>query len=102
MSQQQPINASLGHPAAPVAVPYGEAPEQTGDLFLPAGEVDATTPKLLLIHGGGWRNPRNLRDTLGDEAALFRDAGWAVYNVEYRLAPGAPWPACGDDCLAAA
>jgi len=55
MSQQQPINASLGHPAAPVTVPYGSAPEQTGDLFLPAGEVDATTPKLLLIHGGGWK-----------------------------------------------
>ena len=75
---------------------------QTGDLHLPAGEITAATPKLLLLHGGGWRSDKYLRGTLSDEAALFRDAGYAVYNVDYRLAPAAAWPAIGDDCLAAA
>lgn len=88
------------HPSA--TIPYGAAPEQTGDLLIPNGEITAATPKLLLIHGGGWRSPQFLRDTLADEAALFREAGYAVYNIEYRLAPGAPWPLIGDDCLAAA
>ena len=88
--------------AAHAAIPYGEAPEQTGDLVLPTGEITAETPKLLLIHGGGWYSDKYLRDTLSDEAALFRDAGYAVYNVEYRLAPAAAWPVIGDDCLAAA
>jgi acetyl esterase/lipase len=83
------------------AVPYGTAPQQVGDLLLPA-EVTKDTPKLLLIHGGGWRSDKYQRDTLADEAKLFCDAGYAVYNIDYRLAPEAAWPAIGDDCLAAA
>ena len=83
------------------AIPYGTAPQQTGDLLLPA-KVDKDTPKLLLIHGGGWRSDKYQRGTLSDEAKLFCDAGYAVYNIDYRLAPEAAWPAIGDDCLAAA
>ena len=88
--------------ATHAAVPYGAAPQQTGDLVLPPGEITAATPKILLIHGGGWTSEKYLRGTLADEAALFRDAGYAVYNIDYRLAPGAAWPLIGDDCLAAA
>ena len=88
--------------ATRAAVPYGAAPQQTGDLVLPSGEITAATPKILLIHGGGWTSEKYLRGTLTDEAALFRDAGYAVYNIDYRLAPGAAWPLIGDDCLAAA
>ena len=84
------------------AVPYGTAPQQTGDLLLPPGEITAATPKILLIHGGGWTSEKYLRGTLTDEAALFRDAGFAVYNIDYRLAHAAAWPLIGDDCLAAA
>ena len=87
--------------AAKTVVPYGAAPQQCGDLHLP-GEVSARTPKLLLIHGGGWRSEKYQRGTLADEAELFRKAGYAVYNIDYRLAPAAPWPEIGDDCLVAA
>ena len=93
---------TLALSSAFAAVPYGADPMQTGDLYLPDGEITAATPKLLLLHGGGWRSEKYLRGTLADEAALFRDAGYAVYNVDYRLAPAAAWPAIGDDCLAAA
>ena len=88
--------------SAPAAVPYGADPMQAGDLYLPDGEITAATPKLLLLHGGGWRSEKYLRGTLADEAALFCGAGYAVFNVDYRLAPGAAWPAIGDDCFAAA
>ncbi len=83
-------------------VPYGRDALQTGDLHLPGGKISATTPKLLLIHGGGWRSDKLKRGTLADETELFRAAGYAVYNIDYRLAPAAPWPEIGDDCLAAA
>lgn len=55
----------------------------------------------LHIHGGGW--------TLG--APEFSDAhnqriaaatGCRVASVQYRLAPEHPWPACAEDCEAAA
>ena len=78
--------------ASRAAVPYGAAPQQTGDLLLPSGEITAATPKILLIHGGGWTSEKYLRGTLADEAALFRDAGFAVYNIDYRLAPNLPPP----------
>ena len=94
--------SALASTAFATVVPYGEAPEQTGDLLLPEGGVRPWTPKLLLLHGGGWRSPDYARATLADEAELFRAAGYAVYNVDYRLAPAAAWPAIGDDCLAAA
>lgn len=55
----------------------------------------------LHIHGGGWTigapdqsDRRNL--------ALARATGLRVVSVQYRLAPEHPWPACADDCEAAA
>lgn len=64
----------------------------------PPGAVRAT---YLHIHGGGW--------TLG--APEYYDAhnqriaaqtGCRVASVQYRLAPEHPWPACAEDCEAAA
>lgn len=55
---------------------------------------------LLYFHGGGY--------TLGSAAAyqqltgkLARTGGTAVFSVEYRLAPEYPFPAAGDDAVAA-
>ena len=71
------------------------------------GAVRAARPNglargvFLHIHGGGWtfgapefEDGRNLR--------LARAAGVEVLSAKYRLGPETPWPACGDDCLAAA
>lgn len=84
-----------------VIVSYGSAVEQSGDLYLPK-EISSATPKILLLHGGGWRSKQYLRDTLSDQSKLFCKAGYIVYNVDYRLAPEAAWPVIGDDCIAAA
>ena len=37
-----------------MTIPYGPTPEQVGDLLIPDGGITAATPKLLLIHGGGF------------------------------------------------
>ena len=61
---------------------------------------DDVLPALVFFHGGGW--------TIGDldtHDALCRQlavgANCAVFAVEYRLAPEAPFPAAVDDCVAA-
>ena len=74
---------------------------ETGDLHLPE-KVTADTPCLLLIHGGGWA-AMSRRDVVGIADFFSKDLGFVVYNVDYRLAsPEHPWPACGEDCVAAA
>jgi len=71
----------------------------SGDLFLPAGRSGDSDP-VLLIHGGGW-NALD-RTSLEFMAPLFAARGHPVFNIDYRLLDEAPWPACADDCLAAA
>ena len=64
-----------------------------------ASDVRATTG-LLYFHGGGW--------VIGDLdthdvvcRTLANAAGCAVFSVEYRKAPEAPFPAAVEDCFAA-
>lgn len=72
-----------------------------GDIHLP-DQTTGETPCVLLIHGGGWTGMCR-RDVVGIADFLRRDLGCVVYNVDYRLATKAtPWPACGEDCVAAA
>ncbi|MAA74183.1 MAG: lipase [Salinisphaeraceae bacterium] len=61
----------------------------TGDLFLPDGP--ASPPVVLLVHGGGWEGgePENL---VSIAERLVR-RGYAVFNVQYRLAPEYEFPA---------
>ena len=35
-------------------VSYGSDPEQTMDVYLPAGRSEETTPVIILLHGGFW------------------------------------------------
>lgn len=71
-----------------------------GDLYLPEGDITAETPKVLTIHGGGWSSMA--RPSYAGVAQFFVEMGFIAFNIDYRLTPEAPWPACGDDCLAAA
>jgi len=73
-------------------------PRQAGDVFLP--DTPSGRAPALLIHGGGW-NALN-RTNFECVVKHFVAAGRAVFNINYRLLDHAPWPACGDDCLAAA
>ena len=84
-------------------IPYAPelGPRGLGDLFLPAN-WNADTPVCLQIHGGGWNHGD--RFSWEGVARFFADSlGIASFNIEYRLCDkDAPWPACGDDCIAAA
>jgi acetyl esterase/lipase len=64
----------------------------------PAGRPRGT---FLHIHGGGWviGAPEQYDEP---NQALARRTGLRVLSAQYRLAPEHPWPAAGQDCLAAA
>jgi len=81
-------------------IPYTSAAGDrgVGDLFLPDGGMRRCP--VLLIHGGGWRSMA--KEDLAFMAPFFLENGHPVFNINYRLLGDAPWPACGDDCLAAA
>ncbi len=71
---------------------------QLGDLYVPAGP--GPFPIALCIHGGGWSAMD--RYSFAGVAEYMCSQGFAAFNIEYRLLGVAPWPACGDDCIAAA
>jgi acetyl esterase len=67
----------------------------TADMLVPASA--GPHPVLVYLHGGGWvaGSPRTHRKL----ALRFAEAGYLVVNVDYRLAPEAPFPAPFDDCV---
>ena len=77
------------------------APGLAGDLFLPDGPAPAGGfPAALVIHGGGWTSMD--RHAVRGLAEFLEENGFAVFNIDYRLAPQHRWPAGCDDCKAAA
>lgn len=67
------------------------------DLYTPRNRVRAV-PVVIYIHGGGWVEGRKEYDTL--HILPYMALGWAVANVEYRLARNALAPASVEDCAA--
>ena len=84
------------HMALAYSQEHGEA--ATGDLYLPDGKINPRP--ILLIHGGAWRSMSRLR--FAALASALAQRGYAVFNIDYRLLPQAPYPACEEDCIAAA
>lgn len=77
---------------ADARIPYGMAPAQVVELFLPTGR--GPHPVVILIHGGCYMAEyQGLAQTSGIAADLAR-RGFAVWNVEYRKLgePGAGYP----------
>jgi len=77
------------------AVPVSDG--VTADVVVPKGE--GPHPVLVYLHGGGWvcGNPTTHRK-LGHR---FAEAGYLVFNVDYRLAPEHPFPTPFEDCVTA-
>ncbi|MBR6373203.1 MAG: alpha/beta hydrolase [Victivallales bacterium] len=73
-----------------------------GDWFLPEGEPPQDGfPMVLCIHGGGWAALG--RPSTEGVAHQYQRAGFAVFNIEYRLAgKQGVWPQLLEDCLDAA
>lgn len=66
--------------------------------FYPAAS-NGRSPLVLCIHGGSWRGGDNKAFIPMDRALAGR--GYAVADVNYRLAPRWPYPAASDDVRAA-
>lgn len=76
---------------------YGDHPSQIVHRHAPRA-AQGPTPVAVLLHGGWWRDRHDagLMAPLADD---LLDAGWAVWNVEYRRtgADGGGWPQTVDD-----
>ena len=69
---------------------YGPDPAQFGDLYLPP--PPGPHPVVILLHGGCWQAQYSLTH-VGQLGAALRQAGLAVWNLEYRrLGNGGGWP----------
>jgi acetyl esterase/lipase len=80
-------------------IPYGEDPNQFGELRTPKGT--GPHPVVVFIHGGFWRERFDL--THADAACKALTAsGLATWNLEYRRIgqPGGGWPGTAEDVLA--
>ncbi len=68
------------------------------DLYLPK-DRRTPNPTLILFHGGGWVDGQKERNVF--QLLPYLSLGWAVINVEYRLARNSPAPAAVEDCRCA-
>lgn len=67
-------------------VPYGGDPSQKMDIYLPAGRTVDSTKVIVLIHGGAWAEGDKSEFTPYVPAIQQRLKGFAIVNINYRLA----------------
>jgi len=68
------------------------------DLYQPKSH-SAPAPTLIFFHGGGWVAGQKEQNVL--QLLPYLSLGWAVVNVEYRMASSSPAPAAVEDCRCA-
>lgn len=92
-----PVPGMIAEPVgAPIRIAYGREADTFGDLYLPAGGPlsgsSGRCPVVVLIHGGGWAQYRDLSQ-FAPQARQLAESGIAVWNIEYRRVNGAGgWP----------
>ncbi|MFD1036202.1 alpha/beta hydrolase [Sphingomonas hankookensis] len=83
---------------------YGSNQLQVVDLWLPAGTPPGRWPTVLMVHGGCWQSSIADRRLMDWACADLRDAGFAVWNIDYRGVDrsGGGYPGTFRDAAAAA
>ena len=66
-------------------VGYGNSALQQMDVYLPANRSSATTPSLILLHGGGWTNGSRHSLSAYIDSFKKRLPQYAIFNIDYRL-----------------
>ncbi len=88
------------HRNLPIAMRGGYSLE--ADLWLPAATAGTPPGLLIIVHGGGWLDCANRRDTMSLYAEFVAQLGIAALNVEYRLAQeGGGYPENVSDVICA-
>nr|WP_315491543.1 alpha/beta hydrolase [uncultured Rhodoferax sp.] len=92
-----PVTSSGGDTVQKVfAVPFSSDGKLALDLYLPAKwKATDSRPTAVFIHGGGWSAGN--RTEYSTAANWLAEQGMVAITIDYRLAPGAKWPAQGID-----
>jgi len=88
----------------------GLNPDNTGDVYYDKDWAAKSRAAIIVIHGGWWHNSDRKGEALA--AQQWRDAGFVVFNIDYRLGqdqpnadgttrPGWRWPAQRNDVYGA-
>jgi acetyl esterase/lipase len=67
-------------------VSYGADTKQNMDVYLPSGRSAASTKVIILIHGGAWATGDKADFTAYVDTLKKRLPGYAIVNINYRLA----------------
>ncbi|HEX4957670.1 MAG TPA: alpha/beta hydrolase [Lacibacter sp.] len=67
-------------------VKYGPDPRNVMDVYLPANRSEASTPVLIMIHGGGWTEGSKSDFAAFVDTMKRRLPNYAIFNINYRLA----------------
>ena len=98
-AQRAAVLNSVGYRVVPNVVYHvADGYEAKLDLYVPQGQQEPR-PALIQIHGGGWVGGTKESNSL--RFLPYLEMGWAVINVEYRLARVGLAPAAVEDCLCA-
>ena len=93
------FTASAAEPRIPTrdGIVYGEAAGEklTMDYYAPAGH--GPHPIAIIIHGGGFTGGTSKNGSEAYCADFLTPAGYAVFSINYRLAPKYPYPAMVQD-----
>ncbi|MEO0695202.1 MAG: alpha/beta hydrolase [Pseudomonadota bacterium] len=64
---------------------FGPLEQNSGDLWLPTEREEGSSPPVvIMIHGGCWQKSIADRTLMNYAARALADAGFAVWNIEYR------------------
>jgi acetyl esterase len=78
-------------------VPYGTADGQPLTMDYYAGAGAGPHPVAIIIHGGGFVGGTSKNGSEAYCADFLAPAGYAVFSINYRLAPKYPYPAMVED-----
>jgi alpha-L-fucosidase 2 len=89
-----PVLTAAAEPMAPSedGLVYGVADGQTLTMDYYAAQGKGTHPIVVLIHGGGYHGGNSKGESERYVADFLAPAGYAVFSVNYRVAPAYPYP----------